>query len=123
MLDEGRGAAASKKDPSKARQALLGRIEIVDAAQPWTTQFGMPEISMMQELQTAKPTTLSTRVVSCDALGETPDAFVGRLTACLLGQNYAHLAAAAAMGKTPSRTPRAHRSPRSPVHSAHSVHG
>ena len=123
MLDEGRGAAASKKDPSKARQALLGRIEIVDAAQPWTTQFGMPEISMMQELQTAKPTTLSTRVVSCDALGETPDAFVGRLTACLLGQNYAHLAAAAAMGKTPSRTPRAHRSPRSPVHCAHSVHG
>ena len=67
-------------------KGLLKKIELVDQKQSWVTNFGMPEITLLQELNARDPAFIST--VQADVLHEPSEVFLRKLMACMAGESF-----------------------------------
>jgi hypothetical protein len=77
-------ATMAQKKRSPDPQKLLKQLQpqLVQPQQPWTAQFGMNEITMVQELLAKDPSCLTTVVATIDALKDPADYVVSRVCAC-----------------------------------------
>jgi len=79
------GKGAEKRGPKE----LLGQLQILDREQPWAAGFGVPEISMLQDLYARNREAFLYSIAQMDVLTETADCLAGKMDACFRTEPFA----------------------------------
>ena len=67
---------------------LQKAIQLVQPNQKWSTEFGMPEVTMLREREAKDPKLLTNSLSRHDVLSEPAEDFVARMSACMVGEVY-----------------------------------
>ena len=79
------GKGAEKRGPNE----LLGQLQILDREQPWAAGFGVPEISMLQDLYVRNREAFLYSIADMDVLTETADCLAAKMDACFRTEPFA----------------------------------